>query len=47
MTTDSNTWIEVIEKSYQFYAYVFTLYVISIGLVRWYGFRLATRRTDL
>lgn len=37
MTTDSKTWMEVIEKSYQFYAYVFTLYVISMGLVRWYG----------
>ena len=36
MTTDSNIWISI-EKSYQFYAYVFTLYVICMGIARWFG----------
>ncbi len=37
MTNDGKSWVELIEKSYQFYAYVFTLYVICMGFARWYG----------
>jgi len=34
---DAKTWMGAVEKSYQFYAYVFTLYVILMGVMRWYG----------
>ena len=37
MIGEAKPWMEAIEKSYQFYAYLFTLYVICMGALRWYG----------
>lgn len=34
---ETKTWMEVIEESYQFYTYLFTIFVVCMGATRWYG----------
>ena len=33
-------WIEDVKKNYQFYVFLFSMFVISMGLTRWLGKRL-------
>ena len=36
----ASAWIEDVKKNYQFYVFLFSMFVISMGLTRWLGKRL-------
>ena len=39
MPAEFQSWIDPIEKHYQFYVFVFSMFVIGMGIARWYGKR--------
>jgi hypothetical protein len=46
MTAEAKSWLDVFEKSYQFYVYLFTIFVICMGIARWRG-RQVWRKREL
>src|SRR5262245_31410267 len=37
MSVETNSWIELIAKNYQFYVFLFSTFVICMGVARWWG----------
>ena len=37
MSTEAKSLMEVVEKSYQFWVYLFTIFVVCMGVSRWHG----------
>ena len=46
MSAEAKSLMEVIEKSYQFYVYVFTIFVVCMGVARWYGKQVWRKREE-
>ena len=51
MSTEAKSLMEVVEKSYQFWVYLFTIFVVCMGVARWHGTQVwrkheESRRSD-
>jgi len=46
MSAEAKSLMEVIEKSYQFYVYLFTVFVVFMGVARWYGKQVWRKREE-
>lgn len=46
MSAEAKGLIEEIEKSYQFYVYLFTIFVVCMGVARWNGKQIWRKREE-
>jgi hypothetical protein len=46
MSAEAKSLMDAIEKSYQFYVYLFTVFVVFMGVARWYGKQVWRKREE-